>query len=854
MCIAIMAGVLADASFADTHYVNVNNTTPAAPYTNWATAAQEIQDAVDTAEAGDTVLVTNGVYATGGRVTPGYASSNRVVITKDITVTSVNGPAVTIIRGQGPLGNSAVRCVCMSAGQLSGFSLTNGFTRMGGDYGYDQSGGGANMYAGEGVVSNCLIGGNTASWNGGGAHEGMVQDCTITGNSAVYGGGTCYTTVHKSDISGNTAGPYGGGMYEGAVSNSTVRGNSAGQYGGGTFYTTVNHCTISGNSAGEDGGGSYGGTLNHCTISSNSARQYGGGSMYGTVYNCTISANTASGGGGTSYIALNNCTISGNTAYEGGGLHFSTANHCTISRNSAYNGGGMYDSTANNCMINGNSAYYGGAIYSGVANNCLVVSNTASRGGGACNCSLVNCTITGNVATNRGGGFYLSVSWGYILRNCIVYLNRCISNPASSNWYQVTESISYSCAAPLPSGAGNIATDAGFVNAASGDYHLVSGSPCINAGTNAPDMAFQHDLEGRPRILGGRVDMGAYEWYATADVLDPPALTAPIAVPAGGSATVMVTNWPNVMLCGEKAPGIFVAAPWLTNGVAQTLNGTAWTNAFVTLARSVTGATNVIVFRCVSNDWMTYSAATTVVVIINQQMLPFVDITNESATVPYETTTATIAGTNNAFAAGGLCWSNLLTAASGAAQGSSFAFHVSDIALAVGANPLLVYGTNTLGDTGGDSVTMTRLPEAVAPVIEPDALVFPGTNAPVLEAGMLTAIVWRVSGIWDNVDGTNLLLPSIAVLATNSGAVVAQIGTNVPNTFGALAWTPWGLESEATAYVVRIEAIDSAGNATNRVFVDNVFTVVPEPAWIGLLGLTTICKFRFGMWWRKREA
>ncbi len=258
---------------------------------------------MDAADAGDTVLVTNGVYATGGGVTPGYSSSNRIVITKNILVSSVNGPTVTIIHGQGPLGNAGVRCVYMSAGLLSDFTLTNGFTCSGGDYGYDQSGGGVNMYAGKAVVSNCTISGNTANWNGGGSHEGMVQACSITGNSAVYGGGTCYTMVHNSEISGNNAGPYGGGMYEGTVSNSTISGNTAGEYGGGTFYTTVNNCMISGNSAGEAGGGSYGGTLNNCTISSNSARDYGGGSMYGTVNNCTISANTASGGGGTSYIA-----------------------------------------------------------------------------------------------------------------------------------------------------------------------------------------------------------------------------------------------------------------------------------------------------------------------------------------------------------------------------------------------------------------------------------------------------------------------------------------------------------------------------------------------------------------------
>src|SRR5262249_56660290 len=51
-----------------THYVDSNSQNPVVPYTNWATAARIIQDALDTAVAGDTVLVTNGIYETGGRV------------------------------------------------------------------------------------------------------------------------------------------------------------------------------------------------------------------------------------------------------------------------------------------------------------------------------------------------------------------------------------------------------------------------------------------------------------------------------------------------------------------------------------------------------------------------------------------------------------------------------------------------------------------------------------------------------------------------------------------------------------------------------------------------------------------
>ncbi len=233
-----------------TRFVNVNNATPSSPYTNWASAAQSIQEAVDVAQPGDQIIVSNGVYGAGGRDI--YGQTNRVAVDKPLSISSVNGPLYTIIQGFYVPGSTNwsqfIRCVYLTNGaSLSGFTLTNG-----------ASGGGGGVWCewGGGNITNCVIVGNATSGSGGGAFQGMLYNCTLSNNSAAYGGGGGYFSKMTSCVVvGNWTANQGGGVSECALTNCLVIGNSATNYGGGAWGGTLCNCTVVGNSANHGGGG-----------------------------------------------------------------------------------------------------------------------------------------------------------------------------------------------------------------------------------------------------------------------------------------------------------------------------------------------------------------------------------------------------------------------------------------------------------------------------------------------------------------------------------------------------------------------------------------------------------------------
>jgi len=497
---------------ATVRYVDLNSTNATPPFTDWSTAATNIQDAVDVAVDGDLVLVTNGVYATGGRVVYGVLT-NRVAITKALTVQSFNGPAVTMIQGyQVPgtiSGDSAVRGVYLTnRAALVGFTVTNGATRNGGDGTTEMSGGGVWCENTNVILSNCVLIGNSAQrlWSGGGAYQGTLSNCAIIGN---FGGG-----------------------------------------GGGAYGSALNNCLVSSNTAFNGGGG--GGTdlsvLHNCTLSGNSTASAGGGAIACTLYNCVLSNNVAAEGGGAVNSTLNNCMLIGNraTSYSGGGGAFNCAmTNCTLIGNSSLGVGGGERITftpqpnlfpISNCRFIGNSGQSGGGIYCEswptTVNNCLIASNTATGfGGGAYGVILNNCTIVGNSCSQYVGGAENSYE-----NNCIVFYNTAPFFPNNPD-----SGITNCCTIPIPFGSvGIITNEPLFVNLAAGDFHLQTNSPCINAGNNS-FVAMSTDLDGNPRIVGGTVDIGAYEFQSPSSVLSY-AWAQQYALPTDGSADFLDTD------------------------------------------------------------------------------------------------------------------------------------------------------------------------------------------------------------------------------------------------------------------------------------------------------------------------
>jgi predicted outer membrane repeat protein len=293
------------------------------------------------------------------------------------------------------------------------------------------------------------------------------------------------------------------------MSSCVVSGNRADQFGGGVYSygtLTMSSCTVANNSA-FDGGGLYcGGTENlaDCAITGNSATDYGGG---------IASVET---------MTLTRCTLSGNTAFSNGGALLSfrqtTLINCTVAGNSTDPthatgaGGGLYRYTGTLTVVNG-----------------TVADNSSPQGGGLANSTfpgelrLLNTLVARNTGTSGSPDVNGSItSMGH---------NLIGATDGSTGW--VPSDLTGTAAAPLDARLGPLADNGGPTQTVA----LLPGSPALDAGDNtgAPDF----DQRGLARIVGGTIDIGAFEVQdGTVTQLK---VSAPADIPSGMPFDVTVT-------------------------------------------------------------------------------------------------------------------------------------------------------------------------------------------------------------------------------------------------------------------------------------------------------------------------
>ena len=289
-----------------------------------------------------------------------------------------------------------------------------------------------------------------------------------------------------------------------------------------------------------------------------------------TLSEATISANTIAGNtqGGITFwysgtVIVGNA-IADNTAGQdespylqdvGGGIFCRFAAYISenvITGNKAQYGGGVYSAATNLWLTNNVIAYNEASIHGGglvlddvVACGNLIAGNKAGGAGGGIHVqnwrvnSLTANTIVGNSAAQGPALFYQGQAAR--LTNCIIHDNGRQGQPQLH-----TEALHFRIRNSNIQGgqhavegeatwlSGNIDANPLFVDPGHwdgdtfilGDYRLLPGSPCIDAGTNDVDnpstwvteVLPATDLAGIPRVIDGNldgtatVDIGAYEF------------------------------------------------------------------------------------------------------------------------------------------------------------------------------------------------------------------------------------------------------------------------------------------------------------------------------------------------------
>lgn len=225
-----------------------------------------------------------------------------------------------------------------------------------------------------------------------------------------------------------------------------------------------------------------------------------------TITNNTISENGSSGiFNNNSSPTIANNSINGN---DERGIYNTNSSNSSITSNTISENGFCGILNENSSPIIANNVIIGNSGR-GIRNNSsnpMITNNTLTLNGkdGILNENSSNPTITNNIITSNGttGNFYgISASRNSNPVNTYndVWKN---GNTGSKNYHNTA------------GGTGSLSVDPGFIS--STDFHLQCASSVINAGNNNAPGIPSTDKDGNQRIIGGTVDMGAYEANCTA--------------------------------------------------------------------------------------------------------------------------------------------------------------------------------------------------------------------------------------------------------------------------------------------------------------------------------------------------
>lgn len=539
--------------------------------TTWEDAYLCLQNALEVAQAGDEIRVAQGVYQPDRRVVlPRTVVSLNIEASGDVDDSFVLPDGVAIKGGYAGFGSPDPNARDVNAyqsilsGDLAGDDIALENLEWQTLYGYvmdpARRGNSRTVVTVHAASSQTVLDGFTitgghcegghsasrartpamvpypaASTTGAGAFVDSGSPsfirCTFYGNTVLAyaerstGGAGVATkeskaTFHECTFEQNVAFGHGGSSFGGAVLNS----QGAPQFVNCTFKDNV--------SAGFDGdypGGAVANSRSDCVLTGCSfVHNRSIDSMGGAVY--TINASNP---------VLIDCTFEGNFANQGGAVYIDEGCDpnvigCTFLANKATNngrGGAVFnndqsESNLVDCRFLGNTAGQGGALcirgYPTIV-NCLFSGNSSTRGAAICLetgtfVDVINSTFSGNTAAESGGVLYGLVGTTEF-SNCILWNNPPEQIYMASGLVQ----IHYSDVQALGGNdRANIDANPWFQDPLGADgiagtlddnLRLSPGSPCLDAGDDTALPAFATtDLDGLERVVGDRVDMGAYEF------------------------------------------------------------------------------------------------------------------------------------------------------------------------------------------------------------------------------------------------------------------------------------------------------------------------------------------------------